>query len=204
MVNKCTVMHSALNLRAEEVGVARENVAQWVWPGESPYALLSFDAMRAAVCSKRIDMVGVSKATRRAWRDELSAQFAARTNLHQLCSGGVTVELLAFCKFTIDDLVLPRNNIPPHVDHRSHYYLEHVLDALQPTVADLALLGLTVAHFADFNHYPLVLLIDRLAFDASSLFALCPTRLQLSTMAPIDAKILRLNMPFWDTVVVDA
>lgn len=171
------------------------------------YAELSREAMRECVRVGRQHWTSTAQGVHERWSTVLAQRVDAKMCVWQLRDAGVGAELLAFCGQTLNTLVLPRNNIPAHIDHRSHYHLEHLIEAFELTFADLLMLGLRAEHLNDATHFPLVVLYDApsVRFDAAALAQLLHERAQYDRFCAANANnavLLRLNTPFWHSVLV--
>lgn len=136
------------------------------------------------------------------WCERLARLIEAQIHPAMLADCGVTAELLAYCGFTLNKLVLPRAS-----SHRtmSHYYLEHLIEGLTLAYDDLLLLGLTLKHFAQPVHFPLIVLQQLCAFGAEQLFAFHMSFADLDhCVLKVDARyavLLRLNLDYWRAVL---
>jgi len=160
------------------------------------YDQLTPDAMRAAAQYDARSWPG--GAERERWRARLTSFIDARVSPHELRRSGVTAPLLAYCGVTLETLVLPRGAF---FTRKSHYFLEHLIDAFSLRYDDLLLLGFGLEHFAQPNHFPLIVLYDALGFRAEQLFRFHMSFADLQNFfLNTDARyaaLLNLNLRYW-------
>lgn len=164
------------------------------------YDQLTPDAMRAATQYDARSWHG--SAERKRWRARLASFIDARVSPYELRRGGVTSSLLAYCGITLDTLVLPRGTF---FTRKSHYFLEHLIDAFNMCYDDLLLLGFGLEHFALTDHFPLIVLYDALGFRAEQLFRFHMSFADLQNFfLNTDSRyatLLNLNLRYWGSAL---
>jgi hypothetical protein len=152
-------------------------------------SVVTRDALRAACI-----FYGVERKNQEAWKRRIDALLLHRPQADLLVSAGVTVELLAFCQITLDELVKTNG-----------YRLETLVECFQMTFADLCLLGFTLASLRDTQHYPLIALYDKASVRADDLFAL-DISFNTFKKCVIDvdwryATLLDINVDYWQRIL---
>lgn len=170
------------------------------------YEQLSLSSMRAEV-----NYAGISTTPPQGWRSRLLVAIDNNIHPHLLRDCGVTAPLLAYCGITLEYLVerpVPKQagvvSVTPEDCVR--YPLEHLIDALSLTFADLCLLGFRLPLLYKKFFYPLIVLYDKCNFRADTLFAfdLGIADLQHCVLDadPRYCALLQLNMPWWRNALV--
>lgn len=163
------------------------------WCMHHAYKTMSRETMRAEAQYSGMRSVSASE-----WREKLKHLIALRIRPSLLRACGVTPELLAYCRFTIEDLILPQFGASPKT---SRYYMEHLIEDLAFTYDDFLLLGFRFEHLADKAHFPLIVLYDKCGMRAEHLFRFFMSVDQLQNcVLHVDqryATLLSLNLPYW-------
>lgn len=169
------------------------------------YEKLSLSSMR-----NEVNFSGVTKTGPQNWRSRLLVAIDNQMHPHMLRDCGVTAPLLAYCGITLEYLIeRPVVNKAGVVDislaERLRYPLEHLIDALALTFDDLRLLGFRLPMLRNKFFYPLIVLYDKCAFRADTLFAYDIGMADLKNFVlDVDeryASLLRLNLPWWHSAL---
>lgn len=162
------------------------------------YRELSAEGMRARVAYAR----GPASDAPVDWCARLSRLIEMQIHPVLLRQCGVTAELIAYCGLKIERLVIPRSNVR-RCD--SHYYLEHLIAALDLGFDQLLLLGLSLRHFRFPVHFPPIVLYDLCGFRAEHLFAFQMSFADLNYFVLETDKrvavLLNLKLDYWRTVL---
>jgi len=150
---------------------------------------ISRAALRCA-CTYR----GVEHKHKHEWTKRLTALLEDKPRIELLVNGGVSVELLVFCKITIGALV-----------GTYHYRLETLIEAFQMTFADVCLLGFSITMFRDTQNFPLIALYDKAHMRAEDLFALdisfTTFKKHVLDLDRRHAVLLDINVDYWRRIL---
>jgi len=150
---------------------------------------LSRDAMRAA-CQHR----GIEHRFEREWCERMRKLMEHKPRLSVLAHGGVTVELLVYCKYSLHALLTDYG-----------YTLEDVIDVFALTFDDLCLLGFNPTFLQDKTRYPLITLCEKAGVCAEELFAFDMSYAMFKKcVLDVDeryARLLDINLPYWHKIM---
>jgi hypothetical protein len=127
------------------------------------------------------------------WKPRLREVLRRKPHPELFAACGVTTELLAYCTIMLPELL------------EFGYAIEHLIDGLRLTFADLRLLGFRLEMLRDKKHYPLIALYDRAQVRAEDLFSIDVgfvefKRCVLDTDSRY-ARLLDINLEYWRRIL---